>query len=88
VILRTYSKRSRSDGQGAVKWTGTRVEFDLWFSNSELRAIAEVYASGDSDAKVLSRNFVFSLDKVMNLAGGGLGVFDLQVILRLYKLKR
>lgn len=50
---------------GEVKWTGTR--FDLIFgSNSELRAIAEVYACADSEQKFL-KDFVSAWDKVMNL---------------------
>ncbi len=58
-----FEGRDRSTG--AVKWTGTRV--DLTFgSNSELRAIAEVYGCDDGqDAFV--RDFVAAWDKVMNL---------------------
>ena len=58
-----FEGRDRSTG--AVKWTGTRV--DLAFgSNSELRAIAEVYGCDDGqDAFV--RDFVAAWDKVMNL---------------------
>ena len=48
-----------------VKWTGTRV--DLMFgSNSQLRAIAEVYASEDSKLKFLA-DFISAWTKVMNL---------------------
>ncbi len=48
-----------------IKWTGTR--FDLIFgSNSELRAIAEVYASDDSSEKFVY-DFIKAWDKVMNL---------------------
>jgi catalase-peroxidase len=48
-----------------VKWTGSRV--DLAFgSNSQLRALAEVYASDDSQKKFVS-DFVAAWDKVMNL---------------------
>jgi catalase-peroxidase len=58
-----YEGRDR--GSGAVKWTATAV--DLMFgSNSQLRAIAEVYASGDSKEKFV-RDFVSAWDKVMNL---------------------
>ena len=50
---------------GAVKWTATRV--DLAFgSNSQLRAIAEVYAQNDNAAK-FARDFVAAWTKVMNL---------------------
>jgi catalase-peroxidase len=50
---------------GKVKWTGTRV--DLAFgSNSQLRAIVEVYGSADAKEKFV-RDFVAAWDKVMNL---------------------
>jgi catalase-peroxidase len=50
---------------GALKWTGTRV--DLMFgSNSELRALAEVYGSSDAQAKFV-QDFVSAWTKVMNL---------------------
>jgi len=50
---------------GAHKWTGTR--FDLVFgSNSQLRAIAEVYASSDAQEK-FARDFAAAWGKVMNL---------------------
>ena len=50
---------------GALKWTGTRV--DLAFgSNSLLRALAEVYASSDAQAKFV-KDFVSAWTKVMNL---------------------
>jgi len=50
---------------GSVKWTGTRV--DLAFgSNSQLRALAEVYASQDATEKFV-RDFVAAWSKVMNL---------------------
>ena len=55
----------RDRGTGEHKWTGTRV--DLAFgSNSELRAIAEVYACDDSQ-QAFVRDFVAAWDKVMNL---------------------
>jgi catalase-peroxidase len=57
--------KGRDRMTGAVKWTGTRVDL-IFGSNSELRAIAEVYASGDSDAKFV-KDFVSAWDKVMNL---------------------
>jgi catalase-peroxidase len=50
---------------GAVKWTGTRVDL-VFGSNSELRALAEVYASSDAQAKFV-RDFVAAWSKVMNL---------------------
>jgi len=50
---------------GDLKWTGTRVDL-IFGSNSELRAIAEVYAAGDSEAKFV-KDFVSAWDKVMNL---------------------
>ncbi len=55
----------RDRATGKVKWTGTRV--DLAFgSNSQLRAIAEVYACSDSQKKFVS-DFVAAWNKVMNL---------------------
>ncbi len=55
----------RDRQSGAVKWTGTRV--DLAFgSNSELRALAEVYGCDDGQEKFVS-DFVSAWDKVMNL---------------------
>ncbi|KAA1376353.1 catalase/peroxidase HPI [Aeromicrobium fastidiosum] len=53
------------DDSGAVKWTGTRNDL-VFGSNSELRAIAEVYASDDAKEKFV-RDFVAAFDKVMNL---------------------
>ncbi len=50
---------------GAVKWTGTRVDL-IFGSNSELRAIAEVYGSEGSHERFV-RDFVASWTKVMNL---------------------
>ncbi|MGJ8640029.1 MAG: catalase/peroxidase HPI [Opitutaceae bacterium] len=50
---------------GEVKWTGTRVDL-IFGSNSELRAIAEVYACADAEAKFI-KDFVAAWDKVMNL---------------------
>ena len=48
-----------------VKWTGTRVDL-IFGSNSQLRAIAEVYASEDSKSKFVN-DFVSAWTKVMNL---------------------
>ncbi|MEA2193179.1 MAG: catalase-peroxidase [Solirubrobacteraceae bacterium] len=53
------------NGTGEVKWTGTRVDL-VFGSNSELRALAEVYASDDAREKFV-RDFVAAWDKVMNL---------------------
>ncbi|MFQ3585513.1 MAG: catalase/peroxidase HPI [Cyanobacteriota bacterium] len=50
---------------GALKWTGTRVDL-IFGSNSELRALAEVYACADSEPKFV-QDFVAAWDKVMNL---------------------
>jgi catalase-peroxidase len=50
---------------GALKWTGTRVDL-VFGSNSLLRALAEVYASSDAQAKFV-RDFVAAWTKVMNL---------------------
>ncbi len=50
---------------GVVKWTGTRVDL-IFGSNSELRAIAEVYACDDAKDKFVS-DFVAAWTKVMNL---------------------
>ncbi len=55
----------RDAATGAVKWTGTRVDL-VFGSNSELRALAEVYASDDAKDKFV-RDFVAAWDKVMNL---------------------
>ncbi|MFC9363546.1 catalase/peroxidase HPI [Rhodococcus sp. NPDC057014] len=58
-----YEGRDRVTGE--VKWTGTRVDL-VFGSNSELRALAEVYASDDAQQKFV-RDFVSAWDKVMNL---------------------
>lgn len=58
-----YEGRDRSSGQ--VKWTGTAADL-VFGSNSELRALAEVYAQDDSKEK-FARDFVAAWDKVMNL---------------------
>ena len=50
---------------GKLKWTGTRVDL-IFGSNSELRAIAEVYASDDA-SKTFVQDFVAAWNKVMNL---------------------
>jgi catalase-peroxidase len=50
---------------GALKWTGTRVDL-IFGSNSELRALAEVYGCGDSQEKFV-KDFIAAWTKVMNL---------------------
>ncbi len=50
---------------GELKWTGTRVDL-IFGSNSELRALAEVYACDDSSEKFI-QDFIMVWDKVMNL---------------------
>ena len=50
---------------GDLKWTGTRVDL-VFGSNSQLRAIAEVYGSSDASNKFVN-DFVAAWDKVMNL---------------------
>ena len=57
-----YEGRDRATG--AVKWTGTDVDL-VFGSNSQLRALAEVYAQEDSKEKFV-RDFVAAWDKVMN----------------------
>ena len=52
-------------GTGEIKWTATAVDL-VFGSNSQLRAIAEVYATDDSKEKFV-RDFVRVWDKVMNL---------------------
>jgi len=54
----------RDRASGAVKWTGTRVDL-VFGSNSQLRAIAEVYAQSDSKAAFV-HDFVAAWNKVMN----------------------
>ncbi len=53
------------DDSGAVVWTGSRVDL-VFGSNSELRAVAEVYASDDAKEKFV-RDFVAAWGKVMDL---------------------
>jgi catalase-peroxidase len=55
----------RDSATGKVKWTGSRVDL-VFGSNSELRAVAEVYASDDVREKFV-RDFVAAWVKVMNL---------------------
>ncbi len=58
-----FEGRDRKTGE--IKWTGTRVDL-IFGSNSELRALAEVYASSDAHKKFV-RDFVAAWNKVMNL---------------------
>jgi catalase-peroxidase len=58
-----YEGRDRRTGK--VKWTGTTVDL-VFGSNSQLRAIAEVYACDDAQ-EAFVRDFVAAWDKVMNL---------------------
>ncbi|MEV5920905.1 catalase/peroxidase HPI [Streptomyces pseudogriseolus] len=55
----------RDAATGEVKWTGSRADL-VFGSNSELRALAEVYASDDAKEKFV-QDFVKAWDKVMNL---------------------
>mgnify|MGYP000052307476 FL=1 len=55
----------RDRNSGDQRWTGTRVDL-IFGSNSELRSLAEVYASDDAQQKFVS-DFVQAWDKVMNL---------------------
>ncbi|MBP2474426.1 catalase-peroxidase [Crossiella equi] len=55
----------RDRATGAVKWTGSRVDL-VFGSNSELRAVAEVYASDDAKSKFV-RDFAAAWTKVMEL---------------------
>jgi catalase-peroxidase len=58
-----FEGQDRATGQR--KWTGTRVDL-IFGSNSQLRALAEVYASADAQEKFV-HDFVAAWDKVMNL---------------------
>ncbi|MFF4569435.1 catalase/peroxidase HPI [Streptomyces sp. NPDC001410] len=55
----------RDDATGEVKWTGTRADL-VFGSNSELRALAEVYAADDAKEK-FAKDFAAAFGKVMNL---------------------
>jgi catalase-peroxidase len=55
----------RDRGTGEIKWTGTIVDL-VFGSNSQLRALAEVYACNDAQQKFM-RDFVAAWNKVMNL---------------------
>jgi catalase-peroxidase len=62
-VEETFEGRDLATGE--LKWTGSRVDL-VFGSNSELRAIAEVYASDDAKEKFV-RDFVAAWDKVMSL---------------------
>ncbi|OWK21816.1 hypothetical protein AJ88_12045 [Mesorhizobium amorphae CCBAU 01583] len=57
-----FEGRDRKTGE--VKWTGTRADL-IFGSHSQLRALAEVYATADAKAK-FARDFVAAWTKVMN----------------------
>ena len=59
----TFEGRNRATGE--ITWTATRVDL-IFGSNSQLRAVAEVYASDDAEEK-FARDFVAAWTKVMNL---------------------
>jgi len=58
-----FEGRDRKSGE--LKWKGTRIDL-IFGSNSELRAIAEVYGSSDANGKFI-KDFVAAWNKVMNL---------------------
>ncbi|WP_343080898.1 catalase/peroxidase HPI [Ostreiculturibacter nitratireducens] len=64
-----FEGRDRATGE--VKWTGTRVDL-VFGSNSQLRALSEVYAQDDSQKKFVN-DFVAAWNKVMNLDRFDLG---------------
>jgi catalase-peroxidase len=59
----SFEARDRATGE--LKWNGSRVDL-VFGSNSQLRALAEVYASGDAQQK-FAADFVAAWDRVMNL---------------------
>ena len=58
-----YEGRDRATGK--IKWTATRVDL-VFGSNSQLRALAEVYASNDAK-EAFVKDFAAAWNKVMNL---------------------
>ena len=69
TVSRTFEGRDRATK--AVKWTGTRADL-VFGSNSQLRAISEVYAGDDAETKLVE-DFVAAWNKVMNLDRFDLG---------------
>jgi catalase-peroxidase len=63
----------RDRASGALKWTATRVDL-IFGSNSELRALAEVYGGSDADAKFVD-DFVAAWTKVMEADRFDLGKY-------------
>jgi catalase-peroxidase len=59
----TFEGRDRHSGE--LRWSGTRVDL-VFGSNSQLRALAEVYAQSDAPAKFVA-DFIAAWCKVMNL---------------------
>jgi catalase-peroxidase len=57
--------KGRDRATGKLKWTGTRVDL-IFGSNSQLRALSEVYGCEDSQEKFLN-DFIAAWTKVMNL---------------------
>jgi catalase-peroxidase len=65
----TFEGRDRATGE--LKWSGSRVDL-VFGSNSQLRALAEVYGSDDSERKFV-RDFAAAWSKVMDLDRFDLG---------------
>jgi catalase-peroxidase len=65
LTIKKKSFEGRDRKTGSVKWTATRADL-IFGSNSELRALAEVYASEDAKEKFV-KDFIKAWDKVMNL---------------------
>ncbi|TPE42153.1 catalase/peroxidase HPI [Pontibacter mangrovi] len=65
ISEKAYEFEGRDRKTGELKWMATRVDL-IFGSNSELRAVAEVYASADAQERFLN-DFVKAWDKVMNL---------------------
>ena len=63
VCEQFYEGRDRATGE--IKWTASRVDL-IFGSNSQLRAVAEVYASDDAEEKFVA-DFIRAWTKVMNL---------------------
>lgn len=62
-VRETFEGYDRKTGE--IRWTATRVDL-IFGSNSQLRALAEVYAQNDSKEKFV-RDFIAAWNKVMNL---------------------